>query len=258
MEIIQLDLIDLLWCWGIILIAIGLTRWQNLGLEAQFTIAAFRSLVQLLFIGSLLDLIFAINNPGAVFLILIIMISIAARVTTNRISNNLKGLFAIVWFALFISSSLTVGYSIVFIIQPTTWYNPQYLIPLVGMILGNILNGASLAGERLAKMITDNRLEVETYLSLGATPLQAIAPYKQEAIKIGLIPTLNSMMVVGIVSLPGMFTGQVLGGNNPLDAASYQILILFMIALANILTTSLITEGVYRKFFNQDAQLIIG
>jgi putative ABC transport system permease protein len=255
MEIIKLDFIDLLWSLGIILIAIGLSRWQNLGLEGQFIIASFRSIFQLLFIGYILEFIFAINNPWLVFFILIVMISIASRVTTNRINKNLKGLLQIVWFALFFSSFLTLGYSIAFIIQPDTWYEPQYLIPMMGMILGNILNGASLAGERLAKMITDNHLEVETHLSLGATPFQAISNYKKEAIKIGLIPTLNSMMIVGVVSLPGMFTGQVLGGNNPLDAASYQILILFMIALANILTTSLITEGVYRKFFNQDAQL---
>jgi putative ABC transport system permease protein len=151
---------------------------------------------------------------------------------------------------------LIVAYSIILIIQPDQWYNPQYLIPLVGLILGNTLNGASLSGERLTAMINNNRLEVETHLCLGATPQQAIASYRTEAIRIGLIPILNSMMVVGMVSLPGMFTGQVLAGNNPLDAASYQILILFMIALANLLTTLLVTEGVYRHFFNQNAQLI--
>lgn len=255
MEIIQLNSLDLAWSWGIILIAVGLSRWQQLGLEGQFLLAAGRSLIQLLFIGYLLEFIFALNNPGAVLLILVVMITIAAVVARNRISKKIKGLFKVVWGALLISSSLTVGYSIIFIIQPDRWYNPQYLIPLVGMILGNILNGASLAGERLASMINNNRLEIETHLCLGATPQEAIASYRQEAIRIGLIPTINSMMVVGMVSLPGMFTGQVLAGNNPLDAASYQILILFMIALANLLTTWLIAEGVYRRLFNQDAQL---
>lgn len=256
MDIIQLDFLDLAWSWGIILMAVGLSRWQKLQLEGQFLIAAVRALIQLLFIGYVLEFIFAVNNPLIVILMLLVMITLAAVVARNRISKNIKGLLSTVWFALFFSSTLIVGYSIIFIIQPSQWYSPQYLIPLLGMILGNTLNGASLAGERLASMIKNNRLEIETHLCLGATPTQAIANYRNDAIRIGLIPILNSMMVVGMVSLPGMFTGQVLAGNNPLDAASYQILILFMIALANLLTTLLITEGVYRHFFNQNAQLI--
>lgn len=257
MEIIQLDFIDLIWCWGLIIIAIGLSRWQNLGLESQFLIASMRSLFQLLFIGYLLEFIFALNNPYSVILMITMMITIAAKVTTNRISKTIKGLLPIVWFAIFLSSTFTVGYTMMLIIQPEKWYNPQYLIPLIGMVLGNILNGASLSGERLASMINNNQLEIETYLSLGATPKQAIAKYRTEAIKVGLIPIINTMMIVGMVSLPGMFTGQVLAGNNPLDAASYQILILFTIALASLLVTILITEGVYRRCFNENAQLIV-
>jgi putative ABC transport system permease protein len=257
MEIIKLDFLDLAWSWGIILMAVGLSRWQKLNLEGQFLIAALRAFIQLLFIGYVLDFIFAVNNPFIVIIILLIMITLAAVVARNRISKKIKGLLNTVWGALFFSSTFIVAYSIILIIQPSQWYDPQYLIPLVGMILGNTLNGASLSGERLAAMINNNSLEVETHLCLGATPQQAIASYRTEAIRIGLIPILNSMMVVGMVSLPGMFTGQVLAGNNPLDAASYQILILFMIAIANLLTTWLITEGVYRHFFNQNAQLTI-
>ena len=107
------------------------------------------------------------------------------------------------------------------------------------------------------KDISHNQREVETYLCLGATPRQAIAQYRKEAIRISLIPTLNQMMVVGLVSLPGMFTGQVLGGSDPLNAVSYQILILFMIMLTNIVTAILITEGIYRQCFNEQAQLIV-
>jgi putative ABC transport system permease protein len=125
------------------------------------------------------------------------------------------------------------------------------------MILGNAMNGASLAGERLVDRINNSRLEIETHLSLGATGKQAIASYSREAIRAGLIPTLNQMLVVGVVSLPGMFTGQVLSGTNPLNAASYQILILFAIASANLIVTLLVTEGIYRKFFNRNYQLII-
>lgn len=257
MEIIPLDLLDLFWAWGIILLVIAISRWQKFGLEGQFLLASFRALCQLMFIGYVLEFIFALNQPIAVIAIMLIMITIAAITARNRIGKKIAGLLSIVWGTLFISTTFVISYSIILIIQPSQWYNPQYLIPLVGMILGNTLNGASLSGERLASMIKNNRLEIETHLSLGATPKQAIFTYRQEAIRVGLIPILNSMMIVGMVSLPGMFTGQVLAGNNPLDAASYQILILFMIAFANVVTVWLISEGVYRSFFNLQQQLII-
>jgi putative ABC transport system permease protein len=123
------------------------------------------------------------------------------------------------------------------------------------MLLGNATNGASLAGERLVSAIEQNRQEIETHLCLGATPKQAIESYRQEAIRISLIPTLNQMMVVGLVSLPGMFNGLVLAGVNPLNAASYQISILFAIVLTNLIANLLVTTLLYRRFFNQAAQL---
>ncbi len=257
MEIIKLDSLDLLWAWGIILLIIVVSRWQKLGLEGQFFIASIRAILQLMFIGYVLEFIFAVNNAIAVIGIILIMITIASVVARNRIDKKMEGLLQIIWGALFVSVSLAISYTIILIIQPENWYNPQYLIPMVGMILGNILNSASLSGERLASMIKNNHLEIETHLSLGATAKQAIRQYQLEAVKIGVIPILNSMMIVGLVSIPGMFTGQVLGGNSPLDAASYQILILFMIAFANVVTVCLITEGVYRNFFNAQQQLII-
>lgn len=253
---IALDVTDLILALGIIGIAIALSLWQKLGLEGQLLYSAGRSLLQLMVVGYILEFIFALDTSWSVMLIIGVMISIATVVTRNRIGKKIQGLFPMIWLSLVASSSLTIGYIILLIIQPPTWYEPQYLIPLVGMLLGNAMNGASLAGERLVSAIKHNRLEIETHLSLGATPKQAITTYQKDAIRAGLIPTINQMMVVGLVSLPGMFTGQVLAGGNPLDAASYQILILFAIALTNLTATLLITESVYRRFFNQDAQLI--
>lgn len=254
---IKLDFLDLGWSLGIIAIAVVLSSWQRLELEGQLIFAAGRSLLQLLVVGYILAIIFALDNPLAVLGILGVMLTIAAIVARNRIGKKIKGLLPVVWGALFVSSALTLSYTIALIVQPETWYSPQYLIPLAGMILGNAMNGASLAGERLASLISQNRLEVETFLCLGATPKETISAYRKEAIRISLIPTLNQMMVVGIVSLPGMFTGQVLAGVDPFDAASYQILILFAIALTNLMTAVLVTEGVYRRFFNSHAQLIL-
>lgn len=255
-ELIQLMPADLVFLLGMMGAAIALSRWQRLELEGQLLLAAGRTILQLLVIGYVIALIFSLKNPLAVLGFIGIMIAIASIVARNRMGQKIKGLLPLVGGSLVVSSALTLSYVLTLIIQPQTWYDPQYLIPLTGMILGNAMNSASLAGERLGSTIEQNRLTVETHLSLGATPKQAIASYQKEAIRAALIPTLNQMMVVGLVSLPGMFTGQVLAGGDPLNAASYQILILFMIAFTNLLTAILVTTGLYRRFFNQNEQLI--
>ena len=255
-NLIALDTIDLVLCLGIIGIAIALSLWQKLGLATKLAYGAVRSLMQLIAVGYILDLVFALDNWLAVLGILGVMIAIASMVTRNRIDQKLEGLLPTVVLSLLASSAFSLGYVILLIVQPDRWYEPQYLIPLAGMLFGNAMNGATLAGDRLLNAINQNRLEIETHLCLGATPKQAISGYQKEAIRTGLIPTLNNMMVVGLVSLPGMFTGQVLGGSNPRDAASYQILILFAIVLTNLIAALLVTEGIYQVFFNQDDQLI--
>lgn len=255
-DLVSLDTVDLFLCLGLIGIAIVLSLWRKLQLERQLAYSAFRSLMQLIAIGYILDIVFAIDNWLVVLGILGVMITIASIVTRNRIDQKLKGLLPTVILSLVASSAFTLGYVILLIVQPEKWYEPQYIIPLAGMLFGNAMNGASLAGERLLSSIKQNRLEIETHLCLGATGKQAIAVYQREAIRTGLIPTLNNMIVIGLVSLPGMFTGQVLGGSNPRDAASYQILILFAIVLVNLMATLLLTEGIFQKFFNQREQLL--
>ena len=255
-NLISLDTVDLVLCLGMIGIAIAISLWQKLGLEKQLAYSAVRSLMQLIAIGYILDIVFAIDDWWAVVAILIVMVTIASIVARNRIDGKLKGLLPTVVLSLVASSAFTLGYIILLIIQPDSWYEPQYLIPLAGMLFGNAMNSASLAGDRLLSNINQNRLEIETHLSLGATPTQAISNYKKEAIRTGLIPILNNMVVMGLVSLPGMFTGQVLGGSDPLDAASYQILIVFAIVLTNIIATVLVTQGIYKRFFNQEEQLV--
>ena len=256
-SLVELDVVDLALCLGLIGIAIALSLWQRLGLAGQFAYSAGRALLQLLVVGYVLDIVFTLDNWLAVSIIIFVMISIAAIVARNRIDRQILSILPTVWLSIFTSTFLTLSYVILIIVNPPTWYEPQYLIPLAGMLLGNSMNGASLSGDRLLSAIKQNFLEIETHLSLGATPKQAIFSYQKEAIRTGLIPILNNMTVVGLVSLPGMFTGQVLAGTSPLNAASYQILILFAIALTNLIVTVLITEGVYRQFFNGDLQLKI-
>ncbi|HEY9891934.1 MAG TPA: iron export ABC transporter permease subunit FetB [Candidatus Sericytochromatia bacterium] len=254
-SLIKLDLSDLVWALGMIAIAIGISSWQKLGLELPLANATLRTVVQLLGVGYILAVVFQFKDAIAVLAVLMVMLTIATITARNRIGKKIPQLLPVVFGSLFFSTALTLSYTNLLIIQPDTWYEPQYLIPLAGIVLGNAMNGAAIAGERLVSTISSSRLEIETHLSLGATAQQAVTTYRKEAIRAGLIPTLNQMMVVGIVTLPGMITGQLLSGIDPLDAASYQILIMLMLAFTNLLTTVLVTQGLTRQFFNPQSQL---
>jgi len=253
--LIELDTLDLILTLLLIVVALGISRWQQLGLEGQLFLSAGRAFIQLLAVGYILELVFTLKTVWGVFGVLLVMIIIATTVTQNRISQKLSRLFWLVGGSLLLTTALTLGYIMLLIVQPPTWYDPQYWIPLAGIIIGNAVNGGTIAGERLVNALETNRGEIETHLCLGASPQRAIALYRRQAIRAGILPNLNQMALVGVVTLPGILTGQLLGGVSPLNAISYQILVLFSLALANVITTSLITAGIYRQFFTPEAQL---
>lgn len=255
-DLIKLDLVDLVVAVGLMAIAIGLSAWEKLGLEFNLAIATGRTILQLLVLGYVFDFIFALNNPWAVLAILAVMLTITAIVARNRVSTKIPHVLPLVWGAILVSTVLTVLYTDLLIIQPDRWYEPRYVIPLAGIVLGNAMNAAAIAGERLVSAINIQTVEIETHLSLGATPQQAVSQYRKEAIRAALIPTLNQMMLVGMATLPAITAGQLLAGVKPLDAVSYEIVIIFMVAIANLLTTILVTKGLCHQFFNKAAQLI--
>ncbi len=255
-NLIEPDAIGMLWAVGLMVIAVGLASWQRLGLATTLAIATLRTVLQLLFVGSILTVIFASNQPLIILALLVAMTTIAAIVARSRIDQDLPRLLKWVWLAIFTSGLVIMLYVSLLVIQLDPWYDPRYLIPLTGIVLGNAMTAASIAGERLVSALRNNRTEIETHLSLGATPTQAIAAYRQAAIKAGLIPTINAMMVVGLVTLPGIITGQLLGGADPLVAAVYQILIMFMLALATLIASLIVSYGIARQFFNSAMQLV--
>ena len=255
-EFIKLDLVDLACAVGLMGAAIGLSAWERIGLELNLAIATGRTILQLAVLGYVLEFIFALDNLWAVLAIVSVILTISAIVARNRITQKIQQMLPLVWGSIFLSTTLTIVYTNVLIIQPDRWFEPQYVIPLAGIVLGNAMNAAALAGERLVSTMNASHLEIETHLSLGATPQQAIVQYRKDAVRAGLIPTLNQMTLIGMVTLPGIMSGQLLSGVNAREAASYQILIMFMIAFANLLTTVLVTRGISRQFFNSAAQLV--
>ncbi len=253
--VIDLDIPKMTISLGMVAIAIGLSVWQKLTIEKNLLIATFRSVIQLIVVGFLLDAVFEIKQPVVILFIIFLMSLMAAREAKNRVREKVPYVLPIMWISVIVGTLTILAYTTFLVVQPDTWYAPQYLIPLAGMILGNSMNGAAIAAERFTQDLVMRSRDIETHLCLGATPQQAIASYQSDAIRAAMIPTINVMMVAGVVSLPGMMTGQILGGVSPLLAVRYQLVILFAITTANLITALILTNLVSRQFFTPTQQL---
>ncbi len=236
---------------GVISIALGLK------LGRPLLLASIRTILQLLLIGMVLQSVFALKKWYAVLGLLLVMTIIAGISAVGRTQRRYRGAHIDSLIAVSCSSWLVAAYALLVImrdVQP--WYQPQYAIPLTGMILGNSLNGISLGMNRLTEQLTTQRDQVEAMLTLGATRWEAARSSVRQAVHTGMIPIINAMMVVGIVSLPGMMTGQLLAGASPLQAVRYQIIIMFLIAAATALGTVGVVLLSYRRLFNADHQFL--
>ncbi|MDJ1183263.1 ABC transporter permease [Roseofilum casamattae] len=221
----------------LILINISLSFALRLGLEKSLIIATARMLVQLLLIGYVLNWLFTLSNPLVIIALALFMASIAGISGVNRTSRRFVGIYWQSLLSILVAAFLITQFSIIGVIRVDPWYDPQYFIPLLGMILGNALNGVSLGLDQFMDNLVANQGQIETLLSLGATRWEATHKEVQSAVRRGMIPMINSMMVTGLVSLPGMMTGQILAGANPLDAVRYQTIVMFAIASGTALAT---------------------
>nr|WP_202924845.1 iron export ABC transporter permease subunit FetB [Myxacorys almedinensis] len=242
---------------GLVVAAIALSRWQRLGLVPNILIATGRAVLQLIVLGYVLSVVFAPpQSPVLILFVVAILLIVAAIVTRNRISQKLPRLLPWVIGSVLVSTALTVGYTQLLIVRSQPWYDPQFLIPLSGIVLSNAMNGATIAGERLVSAFASHQAEIETHLSLGATPTHAIAAHRRDAIRAGVLPTLNTMTIVGLATLPTVLSGQLLGGADPVSAIALEIIILIMLAFSTLVVTIALTSGICRQFFNDAAQLL--
>lgn len=219
----------------LMLINVGLSLWLRLGMEKRLLVAAFRMTAQLLLIGLVLEWIFALRDPLIILLLALVMGVNAGVAAVGRTSRRFPGIYRNSLINVMFAAFLVTGMASNGIIRVDPWYDPQYLIPLLGMLLGNALTGITLALDRFTEGLVVRRSMVESMLCLGATRWEAAHREVKDAIRSGMIPLINSMMVMGIVSLPGMMTGQLLAGVSPQDAVRYQIMIVFMIAATTAL-----------------------
>ena len=210
---------------------------------------------QLLAVGYLLHFVFALDHPLPILLLLLLMVGFAVQTVAGRVKRRMRRFYPIVGTAILIGCGGTTMIFCTLIIGLTPWYDPRYLIPLAGMIIGNSMTGASLAAERLAGEMNERREEIETALCLGATARQASLQAVRNAYRAALIPSINAMAAMGIVFLPGMMTGQILSGTEPILAVRYQIAIMCVITGSVALTAFLILVFGARSYFTLEHQL---
>jgi putative ABC transport system permease protein len=229
----------------------------GLKLERPLLIASARTVVQLLLVGLVLKSVFAWNQWYIVLGLMAAMTLVAGAAAVGRTKHRYRGVYVSSIVSVWASSWLMTAFALGAVLQmPAHWYQPQYAIPLLGMILGNTLNGISLGLDRLGDELVSQRDRVEALLCLGATRWEAAHSAVQTAIRTGMVPMINSMMVVGIVSLPGMMTGQLLSGVDPIEAVKYQIVILFLIAAGTALGTISVVLLSFRRLFNSRHQFL--
>lgn len=239
----------------LVLITGGISSFLRLGLLKSLVWGTVRTFVQLTLVGYALTYIFQIDSPALIALIITVMCYIASRTASGR-TPNVPGYPSAMAFAALMASTYIVGLIVtVLIISPQPWYSPRIVIPIFGMILGNSMNGIAISLDRLYGEARSRSSEIEAMLTFGATPWEAVRRSVREAVRAGMIPTINSLMVVGLVSLPGMMTGQILGGADPREAVRYQIVVMLMIATAVAIGCIILLGLSYKKLFNSDGSL---
>lgn len=203
----------------------------RLGLAKKLLIVTTRMVVQLSIVALLLKAIFAISSPWLTALVALVMGLLAGREIWARQDKKISGIwgYSIGAGSMMIAGLLVATIALSTQVQPDPWWNPQFALPLFGMILGNTMTGVSLALDNLTTTLNREQRALEARLLLGKTRWQAMLPFVRIALRAGFMPIINAMAAMGIVSLPGMMTGQILSGVDPAEAVKYQILILLLI-----------------------------
>jgi putative ABC transport system permease protein len=218
---------------SVLVLLLAAMSWRlRLGVERRVLIAAARSAVQLMLVGFVLKILFAQTSLPLITLMMLVMLAAAGFEVMQRQKRRYRGLwgYGIGAFSMFLSSFTVTLLALTVIIGVEPWYQPQYLIPLLGMLLGNAMSGVAIALDSLTRQAWESRGKIEARLLAGSTWEEAIEDIRRESLRSGLIPIVNAMGTAGLVSLPGMMTGQILAGSPPLEAAKYQLLIMFLIS----------------------------
>ncbi|KEO78878.1 iron export ABC transporter permease subunit FetB [Paenibacillus polymyxa] len=236
---------------GFVFIAIVMSKSFKLGLDRDMIIATIRASVQLLAIGYVLHLIFGMQSYGFIVLFILLMITVASQ-NVARKGRFIPGLMWKSFLTLLCVEIVTQTFLIGLHIIPAT---ARYMIPISGMIIGSSMILSSLLISRLKSEVLLRKPEIMLILALGGTPRQAIFPILKDCIRSSMIPTIEGQKTLGLVQLPGMMTGQIIAGANPIAAVRLQLLIVFTTMTSAILTSVLLSLFIYPALFNRQQQL---
>ena len=233
------------------------SRRMTLNLSGQILVAALRTTLQLSLVGLVLKAVFASVNPLWMAAMAAVMLLAAAREVMVRQQRRFAGGwgFGVGAVSMFVSSFAITTFTLVAVIGVRPWYAPQYAIPLLGMMLGNTMTGIALGLDRLTESAWERRTVIEGRLMLGHTWSEAIAEIRRASARSAMIPTINAMAAAGLVSLPGLMTGQILGGNPPMEAVKYQILIMFTISAGTGFGALVAVWAASRRLFDERHRL---
>lgn len=231
---------------------------RGISREKEIVIATIRMTIQLVLVGYILVYLFENINPYVTVAVVIIMEVFAIYNIFKRVKIDLsKQIKKVIAISMSVGTLTTIAFFIFIVVGVVPWYDPRYFIPLAGMLIGNSMTGISLGVSRLVDGVKSQRSTVETALMLGGTPRAAVKKIADKAFDAAIMPTINSMLGMGIIFLPGMMTGQILSGASPLIAIKYQIAIMMGIFGSVSLTVILFIQLGYRTFFNNKDQLTL-
>jgi putative ABC transport system permease protein len=220
----------LLWSLLLVLVAVVLSRWQQLGLESRIIIGCLRTVGQLLALGYALSWIIGAGNPWLVLAAATLQVSFACWTTGSLMQPALRGSRLIALYSLLPAYLLILGVLVVVVIQPEPYWDPRIVLPLGGMLLGNAMTAVALALNRYRDDLTSHRPLILARMALGVDWRQAVQQIKRNAASAAILPTVAALYTVGLVAIPGMMSGQIIAGLSPVAAVKYQIVVMFMLA----------------------------
>lgn len=253
---INLSLSQMFWAFLIPVVVIGVSYKYKLDKEKDILQASAKMTIQLLAIGFVLVFLMEGINPIIGSMYIFVMLFFAVRTFKKRITNNeYKALSKAAVTALIVSSLTILTYFILMIVRPDEIFDPQYIIPIYGMLLGNTLTTITLAYNDLVKNLENERKYIETLTNLGVEPDVTMRKIVNSTFKVAITPVLTSLLAMGLVSLPGAMTGQILSGVSPLIAVKYQIAIMLGILGTNTLVSLLFLRLSQKKLINKFNQI---
>lgn len=254
--VMDLPVLNLAVAYVFVLVLLVISKARGIRREKQILIATTRMTVQLTVMGYVLMFVFGNARWWLTVLLLAGMLAFAVYNARKRVklalSRPLRRLMAL---SLGVGYLATAGVFLFAVLRVEPWFNPQYCIPISGMIVGNAMTGLALGANKLCSGMRDRRDNIENALMLGATPAAAAREVVNDAFDSAILPTMNNMLTMGIVSLPGMMTGQILSGTFPITAIKYQIGIMLAILGCTALTAVLFVTLGYKTFFTSYAAL---